>query len=96
MANRELDFEKHFLGRPKLIDMTPGFIRNEFLKPLNGQDYIVLTYWDSRADFDAWNKSEACRKTLLRSINPELTTGPNRTEIFELIGISERILEMDD
>ena len=93
---REREFERLFQGKPRLADMMPGFVRNEFLKPLNGQDYIVLSYWESRAEFDAWNKSAACRKSLLRSVGPELTTGPNRMELFELIGISERILEMKD
>jgi heme-degrading monooxygenase HmoA len=94
IKGKEQEFERQFLGRPKLVDMMPGFIRNEFLKPLNNDCYIVLSYWESREDFEAWAKSEAYHKSQTRKTNRELLSGPVQIDLHEVIGISERIREM--
>ena len=94
IKGREKEFERQFLGRPKLVDMMPGFIRNEFLKPINNDCYIVLSYWESREDFDAWIKSEAYQKTQARKTNRDLLSGPVQLDLHEVIGISERVREM--
>jgi heme-degrading monooxygenase HmoA len=94
IKGKEHEFERQFLGRPKLVDMMPGFIRNEFLKPLNNDCYIVLSYWESREDFEAWTKSEAYHKSQTRKTNRELLSGPVQMDLHEVIGISERIREM--
>jgi heme oxygenase (mycobilin-producing) len=94
IKGKEHEFERQFLGRPKLVDMMPGFIRNEFLKPLNNDCYIVLSYWESREDFEAWTKSEAYQKSQTRKTNRELLSGPVQMDLHEVIGISERVREM--
>jgi len=91
---REREFERQFLGRPKLADMMPGFIRNEFLKPLNNEYYIVLSYWESREDFEAWMKSDAYQKNQARKASRDLLAGPIQLDLHEVIGISERVREM--
>jgi len=94
MKGREHEFERQFLGRPKLADMMPGFIRNEFLKPLNNDYYIVLSYWESREDFEAWMKSDAYQKNQARKTSRDLLAGPIQLDLHEVIGISERVREM--
>ncbi|MEK6683327.1 MAG: antibiotic biosynthesis monooxygenase [Nitrospirota bacterium] len=94
MKGMEREFERQFLGRPKLVDMMPGFIRNEFLKPLNNDCYVVLSYWESREEFEAWMKSEAYQKSQARKTNRDLLSGPVQLDLHEVIGISERVREM--
>lgn len=94
IKGREREFERQFIGRPKLADMMHGFIRNEFLKPLNNEYYIVLSYWESREDFEAWMKSEAYQKSQARKTNRDFLAGPVQLDLHEVIGISERVREM--
>ena len=57
----EEEFEKLFLERDDSksqhpLRSFPGFIRNDILRPTKEEPYIVLTYWDSLEDFEAWTK----------------------------------------
>ena len=53
-------FEDRFHQRPRRVDRFPGFIRNEVLRPaLGGQPYVVLTHWEDRSGFDAWDRDRA-------------------------------------
>lgn len=93
---RRAEFERRFAGSLKLNDMTRGFIRNEFLKPLSGNHYIVLSYWESREDFETWRKSQAGGDLFASGDLPGRTAAPGSLELHEVIGISERVMEADD
>ena len=74
----EAEFEKLFLERDDSqsqhpLKAFPGFIRNDILRPTREEPYIVLTYWDSREQFEAWTNSESFR---------EVHRGRGRSEIF--------------
>jgi heme-degrading monooxygenase HmoA len=86
-------FEERFRNRAGEVDRMPGFIANQVLRPVNpGDPYIVLTYWRSRADFEAWVHSDAFAKGHARSgtLPREAFTGPNKLEIHEVILDSSR------
>lgn len=81
-------FEETFRNRAGMVDTMPGFIANQLLRPVNsGDPYIVLTYWESRAHFDAWVHSDAFVKGHARSgtLPREAFSGPNKLEIHEVI-----------
>src|SRR5215831_6515156 len=51
-------FETLFKGRAHAIDRAPGFRRMVVLKPIKlGGDYLVVSFWDSRAAFESWSRS---------------------------------------
>jgi heme-degrading monooxygenase HmoA len=51
-------FEYLFSTRAKAIDRLPGFQHMHVLKPSeDGNDYLVISHWDSEAHFQAWTKS---------------------------------------
>jgi heme oxygenase (staphylobilin-producing) len=50
--------ERAFGHASGLADV-PGFRSFKFLKNEQGGEYLVLTEWDSRADFEAWTQSDA-------------------------------------
>lgn len=51
--------EERFARRAGSVEKAPGFERFELLRPLEGTDsYLVYTRWASRADFEAWTRSQ--------------------------------------
>src|SRR5579862_590781 len=86
-------FEEAFRKRAGLVDSMPGFISNQVLRPVNPDDpYIVLTLWDSRADFEAWIRSDAFVQGHAKSgsLPKEAFTAPNKLEVHEVVLDSSR------
>lgn len=80
-------FEENFRRRAGLVDQMPGFLHNQVMRPVNaGDPYIVLTYWQSRADFEAWIKSDSFTQGHARSgtLPREAFSGPNKLELHEV------------
>ncbi|MDZ7839494.1 MAG: antibiotic biosynthesis monooxygenase [Gammaproteobacteria bacterium] len=49
-----------FEGRPHLVDLAPGFIRMEVLRPRErAEEFWLMTWWEDEACFDTWHKSHA-------------------------------------
>lgn len=81
-------FEERFRSRAGLVDGMPGFLSNQVLRPVNeGDPYVVLTFWESRAHFEGWIASDAFTKGHARSgtLPKEAFTGPNKLEMHEVI-----------
>lgn len=56
-------FEYLFGTRAKAIDTMPGFIDMQVLKPAkDGDDYLIVSYWENEETFKDWTKSEAFLK----------------------------------
>ncbi len=52
--------EQRFAGRAGLVEQAEGFEHFELLRPVEGtQDYLVYTRWRAKADFEAWQSSQA-------------------------------------
>ncbi len=53
-------FEELFGSRAKAIDTMPGFVNMHVLKPQKpGDNYLIVSYWDSEEAFKDWTKSPA-------------------------------------
>lgn len=81
-------FEERFANRARMVDTMPGFLFNQVLRPsAPSQPYIVLTYWNSYADFEAWTSSEAFREGHAKSstLPKEAFSGRNALEIHQVI-----------
>ena len=51
-------FEELFKTRARAIDRLPGFRHMHVLSPSReGDAYLVVSYWKSEEDFQAWTKS---------------------------------------
>jgi heme oxygenase (mycobilin-producing) len=49
-----------FEERPHLVDLAPGYIRMEVLRPREcAEEFWLMTWWEDEASFDAWHKSHA-------------------------------------
>ncbi len=55
-------FEQMFAARARAVDRRPGFVKAEILRPTSGNEYIVMTHWESEAAFDGWVGSEEYRE----------------------------------
>jgi heme-degrading monooxygenase HmoA len=81
-------FEERFTNRAREVDKMPGFVRNQVLRPANPEDpYIVLTVWQTQADFEAWVNSEAFQKGHAKSgtLPRQAFLGHSKLETFEVI-----------
>jgi heme-degrading monooxygenase HmoA len=85
----EEDFEKRWRSRKWSIAELPGFLRNEVLRPIQGDTYIVKTYWRSMEDFQRWTKSPAFEEAHADPPPKEAFAGPNALEIHEVIASKE-------
>lgn len=53
-------FEELFGSRAKAIDTMPGFIEMHVLRPeKEGDNYLIVSYWEHEQAFKDWTKSEA-------------------------------------
>jgi heme-degrading monooxygenase HmoA len=51
-------FESLMNTRARAIDTMPGFKRMEVLKPVHtGNDYLIISHWDSEDSFRQWKES---------------------------------------
>lgn len=85
----EEEFERRFRDREGLVDQSPGFIRNEVLRPVKGDFYVVKTYWEDMASFEAWTRSDAFREAHAKHPPKEMFAGPNVLEIHEVLYTTE-------
>lgn len=86
----EQEFERRFEHRFGAVDRMPGFIRNEILRPIMGEHYVVMTYWESKAAFEAWAQSEEFKQAHRHPAPKEMFAGPNVFEMHEVIQVSEK------
>ena|SRR5215216_6961046 len=81
---REQEFERTFTERDRAVDQMPGFVELQVLRPAQGRTYVVMTRWKSRADFEAWTKSEAFISAH-RKQSPGLAEERPTLEIYEVL-----------
>ena len=81
----EEDFERRWRNRKYLLSGLPGFIRNEVLKPIRSDYYVIMTHWETMEDFERWTKSEEFRKSHENVPPKEAFSGPNVLEIHEIL-----------
>ena len=55
-------FETMFRTRARAVDRRPGFVRAEILRPERGNEYIVMTHWETQQAFEDWTRSEEYRE----------------------------------
>jgi heme oxygenase (mycobilin-producing) len=86
-------FEERWTGGTTYVQNSPGFVRNEVLRPVKGDDhYIVRTYWSSSEDFERWTKSESfvLAHKNARSLPDEMFTGKSFLTIHEIFASTEK------
>ncbi|HEX2623021.1 MAG TPA: antibiotic biosynthesis monooxygenase [Phototrophicaceae bacterium] len=89
-------FEERFLSRAGLVDTMPGFVSFQLLRPVKADDgYMVMVTWETKADFQAWMKSQEFKDGHARtgSLPQGTFMGAQSIEHYELIGYSARSTE---
>jgi heme-degrading monooxygenase HmoA len=83
------DFEQVWLARDTHLREVPGFIAFHLLRGPARDDHVLYSshaIWNSRADFEAWTKSEAFRAAHRDAgQNKPLYLGHPEFEGFEVI-----------
>ncbi len=86
----EKAFEERFKSRARKVDRMPGFIRNEVLRPLKSEFYVILTYWKDKEAFTSWTESKEFKEAHKNKPLPDMFSGPNVFEMHEVIESSEK------
>lgn len=85
----EADFETVWRSRDTYLDSMQGFIEFHLLKGPEREDHTLYsshTLWRSRADFEAWTKSDAFRQAHKNAgANKPLYLGHPEFEGFESV-----------
>ncbi len=84
----EEEFESRWKNRRWAIAQSSGFIRTEVLRPVKGEHYVVMTYWESKEDFEKWTASDAFRQSHMDTPPKEAFSGPSKLEIHEIFAES--------
>jgi len=65
IAGKEQEFEKGFLATLDYLKTLPGHVESHLYEDVASTgSYLIMSQWKSRADFDAFLKSEAFRKAV--------------------------------
>lgn len=84
------DFEDRFRNRAHLVDTSPGFVRQEILRPRRpGLPYLVTTYWEDESSFQAWVQSDFFKEAHKNPPPPAMFAGDSSLEIYEVAFLSE-------
>ncbi|WP_027409022.1 antibiotic biosynthesis monooxygenase family protein [Anoxybacteroides tepidamans] len=73
-------FEYRFSQRARLIEKEPGFAAIRVLRPLDNDTYIIMTLWEGKEYFEAWQRSKAFEKAHERKEADKPTS--ERPQIF--------------
>jgi len=93
-AGYEAEFEVRFQQRRREVENAAGFIRNLVLRPSDKEGYyVVMTFWENQAAFEAWTQSDAFVRGHAQSRanpKPEMYRGRNLFEMHEVIQDTEQ------
>ena len=89
IPGQEAAFEEVWKGRKSYLEEVPGFVSFHLLRGPSAEDHTLFashTVWESRAQFEAWTRSEAFRKAHANAGGTKpLYAGPPRLELFESV-----------
>ena len=81
----EEQFEQRFIAGQSYLKEMPGFIRNHLLRPIEGNYYVVMTYWQDIDTFKAWTESEQFKARHARARVEGMYAGPNVFEMHQVV-----------
>jgi heme-degrading monooxygenase HmoA len=87
-------FEERFADRAQMVDGMKGFVAFNLLRPtVEGDPYVVMTFWETEEDFHAWTKSEEFKGGHAKSstLPSEAFLGHPKLERFEVIQTTAKI-----
>ncbi|WP_117170912.1 antibiotic biosynthesis monooxygenase family protein [Paraliobacillus sediminis] len=53
------EFEERFQNRARKVEGEVGFVAIRVCRPLDSDTYVILTLWETEADFENWKQSQA-------------------------------------
>lgn len=86
-------FIARFQDRAALVDNMPGFIAFRLLRPTKADEpFIVETYWQSKADFENWTRSDEFKQGHARAgqLPHEAFEGHPKLELFDVVLQAEK------
>lgn len=102
-AHAASTLEDRFAARAGEVDQRPGFQRFELLRPADDahgpssegegaertERYLVMTWWDSEADFRAWLESEEFQRGHARTTSQGPAASDAQVWTFDVVTARE-------
>jgi heme-degrading monooxygenase HmoA len=87
----EEEFVERFRNREGAIEGHDGFVRFELLTPAAGDTdtFVSMTYWESKADFEAWTESEDFADAHDSDVPRDMFEGRPELEVHEVSELVE-------
>lgn len=70
-------FEYRVTGSHKNVNEEPGFLAARILRPLSSDTYVIMTMWEDKASYEAWEETEGFKKEQLNVNNIKSTENIN-------------------
>lgn len=67
------------------IESQPGFRGLKLLAPVDAETHVTMTFWDSKADYEAWREGSAYGRAHDDRSADEAFAAPNEVETHELV-----------
>lgn len=67
------------------IETQPGFQGLKVLEPVDANEFITMTFWDSLEDYESWRESSAFQKAHSDRSADEVFEKPNTVEVHEVV-----------
>jgi len=81
-------FEQAFLGRERHMAEAPGFLRFQLMRPQNGQEYLVVSEWESEQAFKDWISSDLFKRAH-RGDGQRSFGGTSELRTYEVIDVEQ-------
>lgn len=79
----EEEFLELFEERLAQIKTRTGLEEVEILEPVDGNEFVIQAYWESRKAFEQWHDSEDFRAAHA-DLPTDMFAGPNKLDVYEL------------
>ena len=79
------EFEKRFENTNNNLKQMKGFVKNQILRPIEADTYVVMTYWETLEDFHAWAESEEFKKAHSVKNPSDMFTGRPHLSVHQVV-----------
>lgn len=67
------------------IEEQPGFRGLKLLKPVDADEFITMTFWDSLEDYESWRDGDAFEQAHSNRSAEDVFEEPNTVEVHEVV-----------
>jgi heme-degrading monooxygenase HmoA len=67
------------------IEDQPGFLGLKVLEPIDADEFVTMTFWDSLEEYESWRDGDAFEQAHSNRSAEEVFEEPNTVEVHEVV-----------